>query len=55
MLKRFLCFYKPHKLLFGIDIAVALLSSRLTILIPSIRGTLHQSLIPEQDVKGIVV
>ncbi len=55
MLKRFLSFYKPHKKLFCLDIAVALLSSGLAILIPSMVRTLLQSLIPARDVKGIVV
>ncbi|MCK5133787.1 MAG: hypothetical protein KAR40_16760 [Candidatus Sabulitectum sp.] len=55
MLKRFLSFYKPHKLLFGIDIAVTLLSSALAILIPSMVRTLLQELIPDRDVKAIVV
>ncbi len=55
MLKRFISFYKPHKILFCIDIAVALLSSGLAILIPSMVRTLLQTLIPDRDVKSIVV
>lgn len=55
MLKRFLSFYKPHKALFCLDIAVALLSSGLAILIPSMVRSLLQSLIPARDVKAIVV
>ncbi len=55
MLKRFLSYYKPHKTLFCIDLAVALLSSGLAILIPSMVRTLLQELIPNRDVRGMVI
>jgi ATP-binding cassette subfamily B protein len=55
MLKRFLAFYKPHKFLFGVDIAVALLSSGLAILIPGMVRTLLNDLIPERNVRSMVV
>jgi len=55
MLKRFLSFYKPHKLLFCVDIAVALLSSGLAILIPGMVRTLLNDLIPGRNVRGIIV
>jgi ATP-binding cassette, subfamily B, bacterial len=55
MLKRFLSYYGPHRFLFFIDILVALLSSGLAILIPSMVRTLLQELIPSRDVRGMVV
>lgn len=55
MLKRFLSFYRPHRALLLIDILVALLSSGLAILIPSMVRTLLNTLIPNRDVRGMVV
>ena len=55
MLKRFLSFYGPHRLLFFVDILVALLSSALAILIPSMVRTLLNTLIPNRDVDGIIL
>ena len=55
MLKRFLSYYGPHRALFIIDILVALLSSGLAILIPSMVRTLLQELIPSRDVQGMVL
>ena len=55
MLKRFLSYYKPHKLLFCIDISVALLSSGLAILIPSMVRTLLNSYIPDRNVQGMII
>ena len=55
MLKRFIGFYKPHRLLFGIDITVALISSGLAIIIPSMVRTLLNELIPNRDVQGMIV
>ncbi len=55
MLKRFLSFYKPHKILFFIDIAVALLSSSLAILIPSMVRTLLNSYIPDGNARAVVI
>jgi len=55
MVKRFISYYKPHRLLFFVDILVALLSSGLAILIPSMVRTLLNSFIPDRDVRGIVV
>lgn len=55
MLKRFLSYYGPHRFLFFIDILVALLSSGLAILIPSMVRTLLQDLIPSRDVDGMVL
>ncbi|MFO8184901.1 MAG: ABC transporter ATP-binding protein [Candidatus Aegiribacteria sp.] len=55
MLKRFLSFYRPHRALLLIDILVALLSSGLAILIPSMVRTLLNTLIPNRDVRGMVI
>lgn len=55
MLKRFLSFYKPHKVLFFIDMIVALLSSGLAILIPSMVRTLLNSYIPDGNARVVVI
>ncbi|MBD3278689.1 MAG: ATP-binding cassette domain-containing protein, partial [Candidatus Aegiribacteria sp.] len=55
MLKRFINYYRPHRFLFFVDILVALLSSGLAILIPSMVRTLLNTFIPNRDVRGIVV
>ncbi len=55
MLKRFLAYYKPHKLLFCVDISVALLSSALAILIPSMVRTLLNDYIPDKNARAIII
>ena len=55
MLKRFLSYYGPHRFLFFIDILVALLSSGLAILIPSMVRTLLQDLIPSRNVDAMIL
>ncbi|HDS02353.1 MAG TPA: ABC transporter ATP-binding protein [Firmicutes bacterium] len=54
MLKRFISYYKPHKVLFFIDMGVALLSSVLAILIPSMVRTLLNTHIPEKNIQAII-
>ncbi|HPF32643.1 MAG TPA: ABC transporter transmembrane domain-containing protein, partial [Candidatus Sabulitectum sp.] len=55
MLRRFLSYYGPHRFLFFIDILVALLSSGLAILIPSMVRTLLQDLIPSRNVNAMIL
>ena len=54
MLKRFISYYRPHKVLFFIDMGVALLSSVLAILIPSMVRTLLNTHIPEKNIQAII-
>ncbi len=55
MLKRFISFYKPHKLLFYIDIIAAVISSLLSIVFPTVTRKLIRDTIPEKDVKMIII
>ncbi|HPE29076.1 MAG TPA: ABC transporter ATP-binding protein [Candidatus Mcinerneyibacteriales bacterium] len=54
MIKRFIAYYKPHRLLFFIDMGVALLASVLAILIPSMVRTLLNTSIPEKNIRAII-
>ncbi|HOO59489.1 MAG TPA: ABC transporter ATP-binding protein [Candidatus Mcinerneyibacteriales bacterium] len=54
MIKRFIAYYKPHRLLFFIDMGVALLASVLAILIPSMVRTLLNTHIPDKNIRAIV-
>lgn len=53
MLKRFINYYKPHKVLFFIDMAVAFLASGLAILIPAMVRKLLNTHIPNADIRAI--
>ena len=54
MLKRFIKYYKPHRGLFALTMAAAVLGAVLTIFIPAItRGLLDKS-IPNEDLAGII-
>lgn len=55
MIKRFIAYYKPHRLLFFIDMGVALLASVLAILIPSMVRTLLNTHIPDKNIRAIVI
>ncbi len=55
MLKRFIAFYKPHKLLFFIDIIAAILVSLLNIIFPTVTRQLIREKIPAKDVRMIVI
>ena len=54
MIKRFIAYYKPHRLLFFIDMGVALLASVLAILIPSMVRTLLNTYIPEKNIRAMI-
>lgn len=54
MLKRFIAFYGPHRGLFFLDMAAALIMAALTIFFPYITRELLRVQIPEADVPSIV-
>ena len=54
MIKRFIAYYKPHRLLFFIDMGVALLASVLAILIPSMVRTLLNTYIPQKNIRAMI-
>jgi len=54
MLKRFLKFYKPHRGLFILDMAVAFLAAILAIFTPVITRSLLKTHIPNKDLHGII-
>ncbi len=53
MIKRFISYYKPHKLLFFIDMGVAFLASGLAIMIPAMVRKLLSTHIPEANIRII--
>ena len=53
MLKRFIKYYKPHRSLFAITLAAAILGAVLTVFIPAITRRLLDESIPNEDVAGI--
>lgn len=55
MLRRFISFYKPHKLLFYIDILAAIVSSLLSIVFPTITRKLIGETIPAKDIQMIII
>ena len=55
MLRRFMAFYKPHKLLFYIDIVAAILASLLSIVFPTITRKLVGETIPNKDIRMIII
>ncbi len=55
MLKRFLSYYKPHKLIFTLDMLAALLVSLIGIVYPIMTRTMLNDLIPERKYKLIVL
>ena len=55
MLKRFLAYYKPHKLIFTLDMLAALFVSLIGILYPIITREMLNNLIPNREYRLIVV
>ncbi len=55
MLRRFIAFYKPHKVLFYIDIIAAIIASVLSIVFPTITRKLIKDTIPEKDIRMILI
>jgi ATP-binding cassette subfamily B protein len=54
MLKRFIQYYKPHRGLFCLTMAAAILGSVLTVFIPAITRRLLDEAIPHRDLSGII-
>lgn len=55
MLKRFLKYYKPYKLLFSMDMTASLFISLIGMVYPIATNKMLNELIPERNVKGIVL
>ncbi len=55
MLKRFIAYYKPHKLIFILDMAAALLVSLIAIVYPIVTRSMLNDLIPNKKYQSIVI
>ncbi len=55
MLKRFIAYYKPHKLLFSLDMGASFLVSLVGIVYPIVTRTMLNDLIPNRNYRMIVV
>ena len=55
MIKRFLAYYKPHGLLFSLDMAASLLVSLIGIVYPIITREMLNKLIPDRNYRLIVI
>lgn len=55
MLKRFLSYYKPHRLLFSMDMLASLLVSLIGVVYPMVTREMLNNLIPNRQVRAIVV
>ena len=55
MLKRFLHYYKPHKLLFALDMGASLLMALIGVLYPMVTRQMLNDLIPNRNYRMIVV
>ena len=55
MLKRFLSYYRPHKLIFTLDMLASLVVALIGILYPIITRTMLNDLIPNKNYRMIVI
>lgn len=55
MLKRFLAYYKPHKVLFFFDMLAALLVALIAIVYPIITRTMLNDYIPQNNIRMVVI
>ncbi len=55
MLKRFLAYYKPHKLIFTLDMLASLLVSLLAIVYPIVTREMLNDLIPNRNYRMVVI
>ena len=53
MLKRFLAYYRPHKLLFGLDMGASLLVSVIAVIYPMITRWMLNQLIPNRQLRMV--
>ncbi|MBQ9902042.1 MAG: ABC transporter ATP-binding protein [Clostridia bacterium] len=54
MIKRFIAYYRPHRLLFGADMAASLLISLLGMIYPVMTNRLLNDFIPNRDYRSII-
>ena len=55
MLKRFLSYYKPHKLIFTLDMLASLFVALIAIVYPIVTRTMLNDLIPNKNYRMIVI
>ena len=55
MLKKFISYYKPHKLIFSLDMISSFMISLLAILYPVITRTMLNTAIPQKNIRMIVI
>ena len=55
MVKRFIAYYRPHKLLFGADMAASLLISLLGMVYPVMTNRLLNDFIPNRAYRSILI
>ena len=55
MVKRFIAYYRPHKLLFGADMAASLLISLLGMVYPVMTNRLLNDFIPNRAYRSIII
>ena len=55
MLKRFLAYYRPHKLLFTLDLLASLFVSLIGVVYPMVTRTMLNDLIPNKNYRMIVI
>ena len=53
MLRRFLAYYRPHKLLFGLDMGASLLVSVIAVIYPMITRWMLNQLIPNRQLRMV--
>ena len=55
MLKRFMAYYKPHKLLFFFDMLASLAVAAIAITYPMITRTMLNTYIPDNNIRMVVI
>ena len=55
MLKRFIAYYKPHKLMFTLDMIAALFTSLIGMVYPVVTNKMLNDLIPNRQYRQIVI
>ena len=55
MLKRFISYYKPHKLIFSLDMLASLLIALIGIVYPMVTKKMLQDLIPNKNYRMIII
>ena len=55
MLKRFISYYKPHKVMFALDMLASLLVSLIGVVYPIVTRTMLNDLIPNRMYQSIII